>query len=375
MTGPEPTTAATEEECRAAAAELEQAIRSGDTQRAQHAFGLEVLTHRAVSELPVADNLKSELRDVMHSRANTSMFVEGLLGHVRNGGQFKLLRIRPADGRHTATFRFVHMKFTFEYLDVVIARFPSGRVGIEDATLLREGDRLKDVLRIDILPAAILRDPSLTDRVSADDRLLLDNSEKKQELYRAYRAKKWQETIAKYKELPTGLQDRKPFLFRYITACIEARRPEQAAALERCRQLFPGDPGIHLLVTDHHFSRNEYKPTLQALTDFRAYVGEDPVLDVIESFVHFRSGEVKKAKLAVEQAVEADPELKMSYGMRLGFALALKDHADTLEWIKRAVEKTGHDFGDLRRVPAYAAFVESPEFRQFLAWRANRQKP
>src|SRR5262249_26602188 len=98
--GPEPTTAATEEECRAAAAELEQAIRSGDLQRALPAVGLEVLTHRTVAELPVADNLKSELRDVMHSRVNTNMLVEGMVAHVRNGGQFKPLRIRPDDGRH-----------------------------------------------------------------------------------------------------------------------------------------------------------------------------------------------------------------------------------------------------------------------------------
>jgi len=260
-------------------------------------------------------------------------------------------------------------------LDVVFARFPSGRVGIEDAALLGEGDRLKDVLRIDILPAAILRDPSLTDRVSADDRLFLDNSEKKQEMYRAFRAKKWQETIAKYKELPTSLQDRKPFLFRYTKACIMAGRPEQVAALDRCRQQFPGDPGIPLLASDLHFGRGEYKDTLQALTDFRAYVGEDPIIDAVESRVHFKRGEVKKAKLAAERAIEADPELKLSYGMRIIIALELKDHADALEWMKRLVEKTGHDFGNLRRAPAYAAFVDSPEFRQFLAWRANRQKP
>jgi tetratricopeptide (TPR) repeat protein len=333
------------------------------------------LTHRAVAELPVADNLKSELHDVMHSRANTSMLVEGLLAHVRNGGQFKLLRIRPADGRHKATFRFVHVNLIIEYLDVVIARFPSGRVGIEDATLLGEGDRLRDVLRIDILPAAILRDPSLTDRVSVDDRLVLDNSEKKQEMYRAYRAKKSQETIAKYKDLPTGLQDRKPFLFRYTRACIMAGRPEQVAALERCRRLFPGDPGIPLLAFDHHFSGREYEAAQQALTDFRAYAGEDPVIDAVESLVLFKRGEVKNAKLTAERAVEADPELKISYFVRLAMAMELKDYADALEWMKRIVEKTGHDFGNLRRIPAYAAFVESPEFRQFLAWRATRQKP
>jgi tetratricopeptide (TPR) repeat protein len=373
-TGPEPTTAATEEECRAAAAELEQAIRSGDQQRALHAFGLEVLTHRAVAELPVADNLKSELRDVMHRRVNTSAVVEGLLADVRNGGQFKLLRIRPADGRHKATFRIIFPKFSAAYLDVVIARFPSGRVGVEDGIVLVEGDRFTDLLRLDILPAAILRDQSLTDRVSADDQLVLDNSEKVKQLYGAYAGKKWRETITIYNDLPAGLKERKPFLARYTTACINAGRPEQVTALQTCRRRFPGDPGIHVMAFDLHFGRHEYEAAQQALADVRASIGEDPYIDAVESIVLFKRGQTKKAKEQAERAVQTDPELKISYLARLRIAVELNDYADTLEWMKRLVEKTGHDFGNLRRNPAYATFVESPEFRQFLAWRATRQK-
>jgi len=373
--GPEPTTEATEEECRAAAAELEQAIRSGNLQRALQAFSLEVLTHRAVAGLPVAEGMKPELHDVLHSRANTSAVVEGLLADVRNGGQFKLLRIRPADGRHKATFRVIFPNFAAAYLDVVIARFPSGRVGVEDAIVLVEGDRFTDLLRIDILPAAILRDQSLTDRVSADDRLVLDNSEKVKELYRAFAAKNWRELIAIYNGLPTGLKERKPFLSRYATACIRTGRPEQVAALENYRRRFPGDPGIYVLALEHHFDRYEYEAALQALANVRASIGEDPYIDAAESIILFKRGQTKKAKEQAERAVEADPGLKISYLARLHIAVELKDHADTLEWMKRLVEKTGHDFGNLRRSPKYAAFVESSEFRQFLAWRANRQTP
>jgi len=373
--GAEPTTAATEEECQAAAAELELAIRSGDRERALQAFSMEVLSHRVVAGLPVADDVKVSLREVLHSRAHTSAIVEGMVAEVRNGGQFKLLRIRPADGRHRATFRIIHANFNTMYLDVVFARFSSGRVGVEDVILLSQGDRFNDLLRFDILPSAILREPNLRDQLSTNDRLVVDNIEKAIELYRAYQAKRWRETIAIYNTLPTGVQEQKPFLSRYTLACIRAGRSEQVAALDNIRQRFPGDPAIPFLVYDYHFYRHEYEAALQALAGVRAAFGEDPVIDALESHVLFKTGQTKKAKSVAERAVKADPELKVSYSVRLLMALDLQDHADALEWMKRMVEKTGHDFGNIRRNPTWAAFVESPEFRQFLAWRATRQKP
>jgi hypothetical protein len=373
--GPEPTTVATEEECQAAAAELELAVRSGDRERALQAFSFEVLLHRVVAGLPVTDDVKVSLREVQHSRTNSGVVAEALLADVRNGGQFKLLRIRPADGRHRATFRLISADLTIEYVDVTIARFPSGRVGVEDVILLRTGDSFVDLLRFAVLPPAILRDPSLRDQLSPGDRLVVDNIEKGREFYRAYTAKKWRQAIAIYNDLPNGVQEQRPFLSRYTIACIMTGRPEQLTALDSFRRQFPNDPTVPMLELDYHLNRHEYQAVLQALARVRAAVSEDPAIDAVESYVLFKTGQVKRAKSVAERAVEADPELKVSYTIRIKMALELQDHADALEWMKRLVEKTDHDFGNLRQIPLWAAFVESPEFRHWIVWRATRQKP
>lgn len=373
ISGPEPTTAATEEECRAAAIELEQAFRSGDRERALQAFTLEVVSYRVVAGLPVADDLKPDLVAFLHSRADTNEFVDHIMTEVSKGGQFKLLGVRPADGRHKATCRLIRADFWVIYFDIIVARFPSGRVGVEEGIRLNDGERMTELLRYDVLPAAALRDPGLTDRLSAEDRLFLANSEKVKDMYRASRTGKWREVITVYNALPAGLRDRKPSLFRYAQACTQSRHAEQASALATCRRRFQGDPALDLLALDYHFYRHDFDAARQDLAALRKSVGEDPVLDAAEALVLFKDGQSKKARAVAEQAVEADPELKVSYLIRLAMALEQQDHADTLAWMKRLVEKTGHDFGNVRRIKTFAAFVNSPEFRQWLAWQATRR--
>ena len=87
---------------------------------------------------------------------------------MERGGQFKLLRVYPAEGRSVATFRVTLADFGVVYLDVLAARFPGGRVGVEEIVRVNDGDRLTDMIRRAILPAAALRDPGLGARLHTE---------------------------------------------------------------------------------------------------------------------------------------------------------------------------------------------------------------
>lgn len=371
--GPEPTTPATEEECRAVAVELEQAVRSGNPSRAVQAFALEVVAHRVVAGLPVAEDQKPDLFKLLPIRADTNGLINRILTEVANGGQFKLLRVGPSDGGgHKATFRLTRERFEVQYVDVMVARYPGGRVGVEEVVWLNDGNRLTTMVRWVILPAAALRDPGMEPRVSEEDRLYLASSKKVQDLYGAFSKRDWREVVTLYKGLPTGLQQFKPLLFMYAHACVKGKTGDGAAALAHCRQRFPGDPAVDMLAVDHHLLQDQFRSARRALDALEAWGGEDAVLIALRAITLSESGQMNAARAMAERAVAADPELKLAYLCRIVLATRAGDHADTLEWLKKTVENTRHDFGDLRQVPLYAPFVQSPEFRQWIVWRATR---
>jgi hypothetical protein len=372
--GPEPTTPATEEECRTVAVELEQAVRSKDPSQAIQAFALEVVAHRVVTGLPVAEGLKTELLKLLPARADTNAVIDRVVTGVAQGGQFKLLRVGPADGGgYKATFRITSATLSLTYVDVFVAKFPGGRAGVEDVVWVEDGDRMTELVRQKILPAAALRDPGLDARLSEEDRLYLANAKKVDDLHQAFRKRQWPELIKLYQELPAGLQDRKPILFKYASACARTGGADAKAALERCRQKFPGDPAADMVAMDYHLKRREFGAVRRILDALRAWAGEDAALDALKALLLGETGQMKAARTLAEQAVATDPGLKIPYVVRITLALVAQDHADTLTWLKKMVQNTGQDFGDLRRNPPFERFVQSPEFRQWLAWRATRQ--
>lgn len=371
---PEPTTTATDEEAQAAAAALETAVRSGDRSRAMQEFALEVVGHRVVTGLPVSPDRLPELLKLLPARADTNQLVALIVNNSNQVGGFRLLQIRPADGRHVARFRLGLGDSQVHYFDVTFARFPSGRIGVEDLVDLNDGTRLTDDIRQEILPAATLRDPSLADRVRAEDRLYLAHSAKIDETKRALADHRWKDAKKLFEDLPAGLRDQKPTRFGYAWALVRGGAPQadQMAALAACREQFPNDPATDLLAMDLLWMQKEYSAAGRAVAALRKSIGEDAVLAVIEAGTLAKTGQLKAAAAAAERGVRADPELKEVYATRIVIALEAEDHAATLEWLKRAVEHTGMHFRDLQTIPIYAKFVKSPEYQLWLIWTANR---
>jgi hypothetical protein len=371
---PEPTAAATDDEARALAAELEQAVRSRDRSRAVQAFALEVVAHRATSTIPMAADKAPEVFKLVPGRAATHRLVELIVSEAGGPRGFKLVRVRPADGRHVATYRLLVGEMAAVYLDVVIARFASGRVGVEDVVLLHEGERVSEVVRLELLPAATLRDTGLPARLGEDDQLFLAHSGKINDLYQAAGDARWKEVITLYEGLPAGLRERKAVWIKYARACARTGRDDQAeAALAGLRRRFPQDPAAEVLASDYYWSRQEYAASGRAGDALRAVVGDDAWLDAHRAAVLAKTGQLRAGRAAAERAVAADPDLRPAYFSRILVALQGDDHADTLTWLKLLQEKTGFHPGDLRRLPLYAAFIRSPEYREWVTWEAAQK--
>jgi hypothetical protein len=370
--GPEPTATATDEEAGALAVELERAVQSRSRERALQAFALEVVAYRAVDALPMAADKKPEILKLVPGKVEAHGLVNLMVTEGARPGGFKLIRVRPIGDRHVATFRVTIGEIVPLFLDVRIARFPGGRVGVEDLFCVNDGEELGAAARRSLLPAATLRDPGLKDRLGEEDRLSLTHADKLDEFGKAFRDRRWKKVVSVYDGLPVELRERKTTLVQYGAACVRGGMGSRAdAALAVARRRFPGDPAVDLLATGYHLAREEYAATCRALDALRSSIGEDAMINAIQSMTFMKRGQLPAATAAADRALAADPELRLACLCRVDVAAAARNHADTLTWLKRTVERTGHDFGDLRADPDFAAFVESPQFAEWQTWRAN----
>jgi hypothetical protein len=371
--GPEPTAPATDDEAQTLAADLERAVRSGERARILKAFQLDVVAGRAAAAIPSAADQRPDVLKLVPEKIESHDLVNLMVADGARPGAFKLVRIRSLDGRHVATFRLNTGEFVPVFLDVRIARFAGGRVGVEDVFCVNSGKSVSEYARQELLRAAALRDPGLEERLGADDRLYLAHAAQAADLEKAVKAGRWKDAVALYDRRPIEFREQKAALVSYGYACLWAGQFDRAEApVAAARRRFPGDPTVDLLAATYYWFRREYATAGRILDGLRPSIGEDAVLNARQAAALSKTGLLQAAATAAERAVEADPDLPLGYLSRIAVAMENDNHADTLTWLKRTVEGTGHNFGDLRRQVDYVLFVRSPQYAEWEAWQAGR---
>jgi tetratricopeptide (TPR) repeat protein len=371
--GAEPTAPATDDEAQTLAADLERAVRSGDRARILQAFQLDAVAERTAAAIPVTPDQRPEILKSVPEKFESHELVNLLVAHGAKPAAFKLVRVRPLDGRHVATFRLHTDDFVPVFLDVRIARYSGGRVGVEDLFCVNTGKGISDYARQELLRAAALRDPGLDERLTADDRAYLANTPKAADLEKAIKARQWRDAMAVYDRLPTELKEQKAILVGHAYACLWAGHFDKAEApVAAARRRFPNDPTVDLLAATYYWFRQDYQAAARILDGLRSSIGEDAVLNARQAAALTKTGPLKAAAVAAERAVEADPSLPLGYLSRLAVAMERDNHADTLTWLKRTVEGTGYNFGDLRRQADYTLFIRSPQYAEWEAWQKDR---
>jgi lipopolysaccharide biosynthesis regulator YciM len=91
---------------------------------------------------------------------------------------------------------------------------------------------------------------------------------------------------------------------------------------------------------------------------------------VLRGNVLLREKKLDAARDMVQNAIVQDPNLLRGYYSLIDISLARHDYADTVKWLKKA-ESLGVRFGDLTAVPAFAEFVKSAEYKNWLNTRGK----
>ncbi len=287
---------------------------------------------------------------------------------VDQGGSFKLLRIRTVADRKSALFRVTTGDGSFNYVEVTLARFSDGRVGLNDCYNYFAGEMISQTFRRIMIP---LEQARSSNPVAGFNQVLVANLPTASEMVQAFGARRFRESVSKYEMLPQPLRDNKTFFLIYLSAIAELNDQNSEdwfKGVERFRELYPDDASLDLHSIDYYTSRKMFDQALKSVDCLEKSVGGDALLIAKRADILRKAGRYEESRKQVEAAMKSEPELVDAYWSAIELSLAEKKFAETLNWLKAVVTTCKVEIEDLEENEVYADFVKSPQYREWREW-------
>jgi predicted Zn-dependent protease len=202
--------------------------------------------------------------------------------------------------------------------------------------------------------------------LSGPDKDFVDHLTEFNQLNQYALEKNWPKVMQVYRQLPPSVQASKQAMTMRLLAAQAAKEKdvEYLATIDELRKHYPDDPMVDLLSIDAFFIRGSYEKTLEALDSLDKSVGGDPYIKLLEAGVFAKQRKQDPARDLAKKAVAEEPTLLRGYYTLIDLSVDRHDFGDTVNWL-RAAEAQGVRFGDLTKIPGFADFVKSPQFKSW----------
>jgi hypothetical protein len=294
-----------------------------------------------------------------------SGFGRAVMGAIEASGDYKALRIHNEGGQIRVLFRLVSSSGALNYHDWVLSRSGDGKTIAADCYVFLIGELYSQNLRRSFLPLANKSGGASVDKLSRPEKDFVESFTQFAQMGRFVRERNWRQALNTYKELPASVQESKPAMTMRLLATQSVSDAEYLATIDDFRKRYPNDAMIDLISVDAYILRKSYDKALESIDRVDKAIGRDPYLKVLRGNVLLRENKLNAARDMVQDAVVQDPNLLRGYYSLIDISLARRDYADTVKSLKKA-ESLGVTFGDLTAVPAFAAFVKSAEYKNWL---------
>jgi hypothetical protein len=360
-------------ECRKLATVFEQHIRRGEADQATQLIDWDVLLNRATAGFGGSPEVKQTATEFTAGVLETVRMSGGLATQVaaavEQGGSYRLLRTHRVDGQPRVLFRLLLPEGAgVNYHDLTFTRDAAGKLRISDVHLALSGEFLSDTLRRAYLPVvAKVSGLKLNERDAAYVIHLDDLSKMVSEAGE----ERFSEALVIFRGLPAPLQADKNILLIRLQAAQKVSDEEYAQAIDDLVRQFPNDSSVALLTIDGYLLQGHFARALSSVDKLDQALGGDPYLNVLRAGIHYQAGDLAAAEIAARKAMAAEPTLEDAYWQVATVSLDTESYDTTVEMLDLLQQRFGVELEDLTKVPEYADFVKSPQYRKW----AQTRKP
>lgn len=347
---------------RGRAAVLDAAL-AGDASRLGALIDTDALVARIVRGLPAEDEFRRTMPGIVEQQR--TLLAERFLAGLRNFGKSVVAQV--SSRRDTAVLRRQGATFG-EGIDYIV--FELGPEGcVVDWGSLQLGTRLFGMIRQAYL-------------LSRDDTSLLAtlfgirqyDAQQEQQMRALLVGLRNQDSAAAIAALD-GMKDlaRESFELSMLRAgLMSVDAPGYRDALEDIAQRFGDDQRTQFMLIDHHLLQEDYAAALRSVEAIQMQVGPDEENEFLRAVCLQLLERPDEAVAAMRRMVEMAPSRAETHEMLTNQLVALGRHADAVDAMAAAALR-GFEFDPaaMRADPAYAEFLDSPEYADFRAHQAD----
>jgi hypothetical protein len=361
------TPTASDAECQKVAGVFEQQVRDGASDQATQLIDWDAILKKATAGFGNSADVEQARAAFVAGVLDTTRESGGLASQVSSaveqGGSYRLLRIHRVNGEPRALFRLLLPEAGgVNYHDLAFTRDASRKLRISDIHLALSGEFLSDTLRRAWLPVVAkvsgvelnARDAAYIERLDDLTRMVEEAGQKHDD-----------EALAIFRGLPPVLQADKNILLIRLQAAQRVSEAEYSQAIADLARQYPQDSCVDLHTIDGHLLLGHFAPALASVDKLEQAVGGDPYLHVLRSGIHYQAGDLPAAEAAARKAIAEEPTLEDAYWQVATFSLDTKKFHTTVEMLDLLQKRFGIELEDLTKVPEYAEFVKSPQYRKW----------
>jgi len=280
-----------------------------------------------------------------------------------DGGTYRFLRLVTEEGRSLPLFRMQGPSGLNYHKLYIARRATDGKLAISDFHVAISGETFSQTLRRMYMPLAI---DSAGEKRSPEAVELLRSLEMTAAMNKARVEGRHADALRTYADIPAKHRQQKPVQLLRMMAAMHTGDEEYKQALAEAAPLFKDDVAADLLSIDALLYQNKHSDAIAAVDRIDKRIGGDPFLDVMRGTITMTAGKPAEAKAFAQSALKREPGLYAASDLLLSLAVQQKDHAETARLLTVFEKEHGLDFGDLNAAEGYEAFVQSPEYKQWL---------
>jgi tetratricopeptide (TPR) repeat protein len=184
---------------------------------------------------------------------------------------------------------------------------------------------------------------------------------------------RYAEAKSELDSLSPALKKQKSIMLLQVQAAMHLDEATYEASITAFEKSFPDSPALDLVSIDGFVMREQWDDAMAAVERLDKRVGGDTYLMFLRANLFAAAKKYDKAKESAEKALADEPTLVDAMWTLLTVALETESFAEAAALLKRLETEfeVEMDPGVMAVEPLYAEFLQSDEYKTWLAGRGN----
>jgi tetratricopeptide (TPR) repeat protein len=284
-------------------------------------------------------------------------------GPMQPDNHFKLLKVHE-EGKTTRALYRVLSEDGVNYIDFVLGKTSADApVRAHDYYIYMTGELMTETFR-DLI--GTMASPAERNSVFA-------TSQAMQRARDMLMQQRYAEAKSELDSLSPALKKQKSIMLLQVQAAMHLDEATYEASITAFEKSFPDSPALDLVSIDGFVMREQWDDAMAAVERLDKRVGGDTYLMFLRANLFAAAKKYEKAKQSAEKALADEPTLVDAMWTLLTVALETQSFAEAAALLKRLETEfeVEMDPGVMAVEPLYAEFLQSDEYKTWLAGRGN----